>query len=193
MMIKNVIFDIGGVLLLWDPEKLVKLVFGKEHPEILDIIHSDIWKRLDEGTVSNSESLELLSDSIRPDFHTFLLKFTSHMTVLQDGVAMVQYSIWKDKNIYILSNFHREGYELIKKNEIFADFDGGIVSSHVKMNKPNPGIYKALLDKYQLNPSECVFIDDKEENVNAANDLKIHGILCKDHSTAFEELKRVLE
>ena len=63
---------------------------------------------------------------------------------------------------------------------VLAQFDGGVASCEVQVNKPDPQIYKALLKKYQLKASECVFIDDRLENVQAAFALGFAGIQMKD-------------
>ena len=71
--------------------------------------------------------------------------------------------------------------------------DGGIYSCHVKIIKPDEGIYKALADKYDLTPSECVFLDDRIDNIKAAKEFGYEGIVVKNHEQAVEELEEILK
>jgi HAD superfamily hydrolase (TIGR01509 family) len=190
--IKNVIFDIGGVLLHWNPVDLVTATFGYKNQGILDIIHSETWKRLDNGTLNNSEALYSVPEKLRSDFALFLQEFTKHMFIIQKGVEMVKYCKSKGVRLYILSNFHLDGFKAIETMPIFKEFDGFVISSHVKVNKPEKGIYMALLGKYHLDPCESIFIDDKLENVEASIDLGMHGILCEDHEKAFSILRSLI-
>ena len=71
-------------------------------------------------------------------------------------------------------------YHLLTERGVLTQFDGGVASCEVQVNKPDPRIYKALLKKYQLKASECIFIDDRLENVQAAFALGFAGIQMKD-------------
>ena len=82
--------------------------------------------------------------------------------------------------LYYLSNIPQDVLELLIERGVLAQFDGGVASCEVQVNKPDPQIYKALLKKYQLKASECVFIDDRLENVQAAFALGFAGIQMKD-------------
>ena len=82
--------------------------------------------------------------------------------------------------VYYLSNIPQDVLELLTERGVLAQFDGGVASCEVQVNKPDPQIYKALLKKYQLKASECVFIDDRLENVQAAFALGFAGIQMKD-------------
>ena len=82
--------------------------------------------------------------------------------------------------VYYLSNIPQDVLELLTERGVLTQFDGGVASCEVQVNKPDPQIYKALLKKYQLKASECVFIDDRLENVQAAFALGFAGIQMKD-------------
>ena len=82
--------------------------------------------------------------------------------------------------VYYLSNIPQDVLELLTERGVLAQFDGGVASCEVQVNKPDPQIYKALLKKYQLKASECIFIDDRLENVQAAFALGFAGIQMKD-------------
>ena len=82
--------------------------------------------------------------------------------------------------VYYLSNIPQDVLDLLRDRGVLDGFDGGVASCEVHINKPDPKIYKALLDKYSLKAEECVFIDDRLENVQAAFALGFAGIQMKD-------------
>ena len=82
--------------------------------------------------------------------------------------------------VYYLSNIPQDVLDLLRDRGVLDGFDGGVASCEVHINKPDPKIYKALLDKYSLKAEECVFIDDRLENVQAAFALGFAGVQMKD-------------
>ena len=82
--------------------------------------------------------------------------------------------------VYYLSNIPQDVLELLTERGVLAQFDGGVASCEVHINKPDPRIYKALLEKYHLKAQESVFIDDRLDNVQAAFRLGFAGIQMKD-------------
>ena len=83
-------------------------------------------------------------------------------------------------SVYYLSNIPEDVLALLKERGVLDRFDGGVASCEVHINKPDPRIYQALLDKYGLKASECVFIDDNLANVQAAFTLGFVGIRMKE-------------
>jgi len=83
---------------------------------------------------------------------------------------------------------HRQCWDAL---EFMDHMDGGVLSYELKIIKPNPAIYQALLDQYGLKPEECVFIDDTLKNIIAANELGFYGIHAIDHETVLKELEKL--
>ena len=79
-------------------------------------------------------------------------------------------------HVYFLSNISEDALDFLRHKEFWTLFEGGIASCDVKINKPDPRIYQALLEDYHLKPSETIFIDDRTENVHAAYNLGITAI-----------------
>ena len=98
----------------------------------------------------------------------------------------------KDIKLYVLSNWAADYFKLVEKrySYIFDLFDGQIISGKVKMIKPEKGIYKKLLDEYNLDPNECIFIDDQEENLPPAETLGMKTVLWDNPKKVEHELKR---
>lgn len=121
------------------------------------------------------------------------------------GKQFVERCIEQGHNVYILSNWDPETFALMQKKyaSFFSQFKGMIISGNVGVLKPDPAIYKRLIDTYHLNPKECVFIDDQECNTIAAQTTGIEGICCRpeghlwwrkpDFSYAQQCINRVLQ
>lgn len=196
-MIKNIIFDIGRVLLNYEPHDYI-LSFGytKEISEIIfNIVFNDIqWLELDRGIISEEEHLNKLLIQ-NPNYCDIIKEvFSNWDTMLKPMQKSVDfYMSLKERGykIYLLSNFSKLAYEKEEsENEFLRLADGKIISYEVGTIKPEKKIYELLLSKYNLIPQECIFIDDKEENIIAAKNLGINGIQFKDIKTTikiFEE------
>ncbi|MFL0245361.1 HAD-IA family hydrolase [Candidatus Clostridium stratigraminis] len=92
--------------------------------------------------------------------------------------------------MFLLSNFHRSAFERVSlENEFFNLFDGRIISYEINLIKPEKEIYNRLLKTYNLEPEETLFIDDMQENINSAKELKINTILFSDAKSLREALK----
>ncbi|MBD3231620.1 HAD-IA family hydrolase [Candidatus Dependentiae bacterium] len=198
---KNIIFDLGAVLVNWQPNKLMEEIFKtqkerfnlKQKEDLVPIFQSKIFNEMDRGIVSREDVIKYFEN----DFDKNLLKeiykhVEKHLYVLPDGIKILN----KVKNIgyktYILSNFAKENFEAVSPNYDFLDkFDGAIISYKVKTIKPELQIYKILLNTYSLEPSESLFIDDRQENIIAARILGIDGIVCKNHDFVESELKKL--
>lgn len=188
---KNVVFDIGNVLLIWEPNYLIEKVFGHPYPEINDIIHSNIWKGLDKGTISKEEAVLMVPERIQKDFEKFLNNFYTHMTPIFEVVSLIEKFHKKGFKLYILSNFHKDAFEEIKNFEFFKFFDGKIISSHVNSIKPSKEIYESLFNTYNLDPKKSLFIDDKEENILQGEKMGMNGIICTGHKYLYQELGKL--
>jgi beta-phosphoglucomutase-like phosphatase (HAD superfamily) len=102
-------------------------------------------------------------------------------------IAFIKRCKKEGHNVYGLSNWDTESFVLLKKHhpEVFALFDGIIISGEVKANKPHVTIYQALIERYQLQPHHCWFIDDQQENIEAAQKLGFNAIR---HTSTFSLL-----
>ena len=106
--------------------------------------------------------------------------FIEMTNIYQKALDFLQECIDEGHNIYILSNLDMESYEALScmLPGFFELFDGVVISADVNVMKPNPEIYTYLLDTYNLNPEETVFIDDQQENLTVAQELGIFPIKC---------------
>jgi len=200
MAIKNIVFDIGNVLLRWEPDKIYTTLFNRKnfdnHP-LSQIVGGSIWLDLDQGLLGFEEGIEKAvkgNESFREDIEIFFRNAPYHFYPIQSTIDIARSLKQEGYKIYLLSNFHKYGFGILKERFPFFDtFDGGVISWKVKVNKPDKRIYEILMDEYNLDPAATVFIDDTEENITAAEKLGIRGIYYKDNTDLFSELKYIME
>ena len=187
-MYKNVIFDIGGVMVDFDPkdfllerfcnaaveEKVYRLTFG-----------SETWQKLDAGLCSRYEGSQAMLAAARAEGCAFevqevLENWTSILRIRRRMVELVRRLKNHGYCVYYLSNIPEDILPLLMRRGLEGVFDGGVASCDVHINKPDPRIYQCLLDKYGLTAGECIFIDDSRANVQTAFQLGMNSIQMKD-------------
>ena len=194
---KNIIFDLGGVLVNWKPKEIIEDIFKNkkiEQPKNWQsIISSDIFKNLEKGIISRKEAIKKIPEkTLQKQFLYLFEKISDYLFPLKAGLEILDKIKTKKYNLYVLSNFQEEIFNQVAHNYNFLkDFDGIILSFNVKSMKPEPKIYHTLLNNYSLKPQECIFIDDMEENIIGAKKVGIDGIICKNHSYVLGELKKL--
>jgi putative hydrolase of the HAD superfamily len=181
-MIRNIVFDLGNVLISFVPSEYLK---KKRYPENIrntilhDIFHSDEWSKLDNGDITVSEAIDsiALKSSLKKEEIALIFNFrTDIMFPLDDNVRLLPALKKQGFSIYYLSNFPLDSFETIKNDYFFFRyFDGGIISSEVKLSKPDVRIFTRFTDSFSLNPEECFYIDDVEENVLVAKSIGMKG------------------
>jgi len=192
-MIKNVIFDVGKVLVDWNPlSTMEELGFSKKKIEELysALFTSGAWLEEDRGIKSREEMYDFLASQC-PKYSDDIKLFYDHAT---DSVRLMAYthewiSSLKEQGykVYVLSNFGDFAWHKAVKLGVinFLDMlDGYLVSYEIKQIKPEPGIYNELLSRYNLKSEECIFFDDSKPNIIGAEAVGIHGILFTDYEKA---------
>jgi putative hydrolase of the HAD superfamily len=198
-MIKNIIFDIGNVLMKYDPRGYIYGAFERNTADrIFDaMFHSGFWIELDRGIMSEEE---ILDGFIRhcPDLSGQIRRMYDEMggfCSAYSGTRPWLLRLKEDYHLYYLSNYslpmRRRTGEML--DSFLLLLEGGIFSYEVKKIKPDPAIYHMLLDRYSLLPEECVFIDDSADNVRAAASLGMKALQAKDASDTRIALDRLLE
>jgi glucose-1-phosphatase len=199
-MIKNVIFDLGNVLISFKPSEY----FDKNnYPEAIkatilsDIFASTEWILLDKGEITTEAAIESISKkstlSKKEIAHIFNLR-TDLIFPLDSNVRVLPELKKRGFKLYFLSNFPIDIFEEVRSGYFFFRyFDGGLISAEVKSSKPDEAIYKTLLENYSLSPHECLYIDDLEVNVKTAESLGMKGIVTFGSLEITKEIEKVLE
>lgn len=200
-MIKNVIFDIGNVLVDFRWRALMQeLGLSRETQAVFEktVFGSHWWGELDHGLYEEAEILEHFREDNRAHLDEFNLVWDNRDKLVEPYAYAVQWiARLKDSGlkVYLLSNYPKDVFALHTEcgHFPFLDMvDGKVVSGFVRMVKPNVDIYEYLLSEYGLNAGECVFIDDREDNVEAARALGMKGIVFHGYGQACGELDRFL-
>lgn len=199
-MIRNIIFDIGNVLVdfCWR-QHIEGCGYNGRTADRLGaaMMQSSAWHELDRGVWTEKEVLDAFirnEPELEEEIHRV---FENLGTIVREypGTASWLTSLKEaGYGLFYLSNFpakvEREAGEQLS---FLKYMDGGILSYRVREVKPEPAIYRLLLEQYGLKPEECVFLDDSPENIRTAETLGIKGIVVKNQEQAREELKRLLE
>lgn len=187
-MYKNIVFDIGGVMVDFDPkgylvdrfcnveteERVYRLTFG-----------SDEWRLLDAGVLTRQEgNARMLANARKEDcefeVQSVLDDWAGILRPRRRMIELVQRLKAHGYIVYYLSNMPEDIFAQLMAGPLHNLFDGGVASCEAHATKPDARIYQIFLDKYGLDPSECVFIDDSYPNVRTAFSLGFNGIPMKD-------------
>ena len=197
-MIKNVVFDLGGVVVNWSPEWLLSNYPGdRELPKALFErgFFQQYWSEFDRGTMSQAEMVTRMAEFIGRTYAECwdFIEYIKHgLQDLPDTCALIEELSQKGFRLFCLSNMSYEYYDYMKDRPVFSLFEGRIISAHEHLIKPDPAIYRLLLDRYQLLPEETLFIDDLEKNVLAAQTLGIHTVHFTDRIACLDQIRHLV-
>lgn len=195
-MIKNFIFDMGNVLVdfCWEKDFRDKGLEGEAFERVANATaRNEDWNEYDLANISNDEIIDLFVEN-DPEMEKEIRLVTSSLSGMIKKMPYAERLINRLKDmgfgVYILSNFSPQALRDAENELTYMKLaDGVILSCDYHVIKPYPEIYKILLDKFSLKAEECVFLDDKEENVKGGEAVGIKGIVFKGLDDAFTKLK----
>ncbi len=202
-MITSVIFDIGNVLASFRWKDLFKdLGFSGEKFDRIaaaTILHPTMWNEFDRSLMSDEEIIARCIERA-PEYEAEIRSIFTMTELLVEEYAYSYGWIKSLKEqgyrVYLLSNYGKTSFEAARDHgrlSFLPLVDGGVISYEVQSVKPEPDIYKALLKKYHLKPEECVFLDDRADNIAAAETLGFHGVVVENQEQAATELQKLLK
>jgi 2-haloacid dehalogenase len=183
VQIDAVVFDLGGVLLDWDPRHLYRKLFGDERA--MEAFLSEVctleWHAAHDLGVPFSQSCRELAAAHpeqAPLIHAWGERSEEMIAGPIDGtVAILGELLHKGVHCYALTNMERATYSLRRQRFPFMRwFDGTVVSAHEGVAKPDPELFQRLFDRFHLDPTRTVFIDDSAPNIATAARLGMHAI-----------------
>lgn len=182
--IKNFVFDFGNVLFKFDADNLAKEYTDNEEDrlEIRDcIFKAPEWKLLDNGKLTYDEAKKIykdrVSEHLKSKVDEIMNTWFEKMPINFELCDLIKKLKEYNYHIYALSNTHKVLFDYVKNLDVGKYFDGLLISAIEVMMKPNKEIYERLLEKFDLIPEECLFIDDREKNVLPAKDCGMHGLV----------------
>lgn len=195
----NLIFDFGGVLVDWDPRAVYVPYFGDAAKAewFLSHICTYDWNAQVDAGLTTAEITEARVAEF-PEWEKEIRLYYDRWTDMLRGEVPGMLSLVRDYKergcgIWGLTNWSRELFPLVRDRfPVFKLMDGIVVSGVEKVIKPDPALYRILLDRYGLKAEDCVFIDDKADNVAGAEAVGIHGILFEGELSLREKLDALL-
>ena len=191
-----VVFDIGNVLIEWDPRFLYRKIFAEQEAMewFLSHVCTSAWNlEQDRGRSFADAVAERIA--LYPDHEAAIRAFDERWTETVSGPIAQSVDLLRQLRQagvpdYAITNFSHEKFGIAKERFPFlAEFRGTIVSGEEKLLKPEPAIYRLLLDRYGLEAADCVFIDDSAANVEGARAVGMHAL----HFTSPQQLKSDLQ
>jgi putative hydrolase of the HAD superfamily len=197
--VRNVIFDLGGVVFDWNPDHIVARV--QPVPELRASLkealfgHAD-WRLFDRGTLSESELIERLQVRLgasRQEVETILDAVRNSLVEKPETLKLIRTLQGRGTPLYCLSNMPASVYAHLRQRHNFWDvFSGIVISGEVQLMKPEPEVFIHLLAAFNLRPQECVFVDDLLTNIESAKQVGLHTVWFKDAAQCRRELDQFL-
>ena len=179
----TVVFDVGNVLIRWDPRLLYRDLIPD--PERLDWFMQNVctaaWNIEQDRGRSWEEAVALLVAE-HPEWEREIRAYDErwHETVpgiIEDSVATLKELQARGDKVYAITNFSREKWaESLIRFPFLQSFDGVVVSAHERLIKPDPAIFRVLLERYGLAAGDCIFVDDSAKNIAAADGIGMRTV-----------------
>jgi len=182
--IEAIIFDLGGVLIDWNPRHVYRTIFDSEEKIdwFFDNICTNDWNEKQDAGYSLSTATEELVAQ-HPEWEAEIRAYYDRWIEMLGGPMHETVNILRDLrqqehlSLYALTNWSHETFPVaLERFEFLQWFDGIVVSGEEKTRKPFPEFYQKLLERYNIDPATAIFIDDNLRNVKAAEDAGIKGI-----------------
>ena len=199
---KNLVFDMGNVLIAWNSEKILQAITDDRKLQNLlrkEVFETGLWVQTDEGVKTREEMIEIVTTKIGEEYRNELTQLSRYWYKYVDVYTKVQDRIIElsknGYNIYILSNTAYTFYDLVKEGYLpAASIAKGIVlSCEEKVLKPNEKIYNILLERYNLDPHDTMFFDDLSENIWGAARCGINGFVVENERELLTYLDKLRE
>ena len=199
---KNLVFDMGNVLIEWNSEKILQAITDDRKLHNLlrkEVFETGLWVQTDEGVKTREEMIEIVTAKIGEEYRNeitqlsrYWYKYVDVYTKVQDRIIELSKNGY---NIYILSNTAYTFYDLVKEGylPVTSIAKGIVLSCEERVLKPNEKIYNILLERYNLDPHETIFFDDLPENIWGAARCGINGFVVENESELLTYLDKLRE
>lgn len=192
MNIKNIVFDFGGVLMDWDPRYMYRKVFKTEEKmeNFLQTICTTEWNAQFDKGLDFQEGINERIEKF-PEYKEEIQLYKDRWIEMISGDipenSQLIYELKENYKLFGLTNWAADTFELVyEQYPFFKELEGIVVSGEEKIIKPNPAIFKILLNRYQIKSSESLFIDDNYDNILTARELGF-GTIWLEESTDLKE------
>lgn len=198
-LIRNVIFDMGNVLMTFDGPRFAGLFTDTpEDADLLDgaLFGTTMWSLLDSGTISHETmrryALAHLPERLHPNLNECFDHWPEHSEPIaatnELGIRLKR----EGYGIYVLSNANARIMDQLGHAPVTPYLDGCVVSAKERIMKPDPAIFRLLCLRYRLDPAECLFVDDNADNCEGARVAGLHAFHYQDNVAELEASIRLL-
>lgn len=176
------LWDLGNVVVQWNPTRILemlKLEAVKKDIVSASLFEGSLWLDLDRGITTEAEVAGVLAAETELDYDDVLHVYETVRESLVNFPRSIELiKEMKEANIpmYVLSNMSIANFEYLNQRDFFELFDGIVISAQEKLIKPESALFQVVLDRYKLDASETVFMDDSLPNVKAAEKLGMHAV-----------------
>ena len=203
-MVKNIVFDIGNVILNFKLEDVLpKFTNNKEEQEFIinNIINSPEWlgnSLIDPGYISKEEAILIVQDRTNHEndelISNFWNNYNNYSLVDERVIKLIKDLKLKGYKIFLLSNINDHTFQNVNKSDLFSIVDGYVLSYIEHQIKPYKSIYNTLISRYSLIPSETIFIDDNINNINTAQELEfiVKKVNPDDYENVYDSISYLL-
>ena len=198
-MIKNIIFDLGNVIINYNQKNIINSFTTDEEETdyiIKEIFNSPEWQLMDLGNITNNEAGDRINKRNNYKYeeltNNFLQNWYKVQTINKEVVDLAKKLHSKGYKLYVLSNMANLTFNYFKSNEFFALCEGIVISAQEHIKKPDEKVFNILLHRYNLKSEECLFIDDDDTGkiYKTANEMGILGRVVIPNDV--EDIKQML-
>lgn len=196
---KNLIFDLGLVLIGWDPRAVLETHFGDEDDRenaARNIFEHADWQELDRGSFSEAEAVDRFAQNTGLSADVVagtLAAVRDSLVPLAPGLALLEWARERGIPLYCISNMATATYEQLRsRHAFFEHFEDVVVSGYIQLLKPEPEIFEHALEQFGLSADKCLFVDDRPENIAAAQALGIHAVQFESTQECADKVRSLL-
>lgn len=182
-MVKNIVFDMGGVIIDLNLERTLRDHFPEEyHKSILEkVFYGEEWRLMDGGFMRPEEAIQRILPLFPQEFHKdltdMITNFYPYMPPVRETEELIVRLKKAGYKVYLLSNATPRFFDEYQNYPALTMLDGYFISALYNLLKPQQEIYEAFCDKFSLNAEECFFIDDMPANIEGARAYGMKGFV----------------
>lgn len=195
---KNIVFDLGGVVVDWNPKRVLDNYPGNKSLPISLFekgFFQTYWTEFDRGTVTQDILVQQMADFSGCPYNECwdFIEYIKHSLVdIPETLHLIKRLSEEGYRLFCLSNMSVEFYDYLKVRKVFTYFEGQVISALEHTVKPEEAIYRIVLDRFGLIPEETLFIDDLQHNLDAAEALGIRTVSFADRDKGYVQIERIL-
>ena len=197
---KNWVFDLGAVLLEWNPQAIVSTFTADVDQQKMimkEVFQHPDWLAMDCGRLSEAEAIPRVAKRTslkQPDIIALFDSVRESLTIIPDTLNLLETAREKGRTLYCLSNMSPENYAFLRNKYVFFDYFHGIVVSGLENTmKPEKKIFQILLQRFALHPEQTLFIDDRSENTRVAEQFGMSAITFTGKSECYVKITSYLQ